>query len=62
MALIKCPECKKQVSDEAYACMKCGYPFKKDMVIVKVPVLNICQLSDEKWQELTKQNSKKTMP
>ena len=26
MALIKCPECGKDVSDKAKACPKCGYP------------------------------------
>lgn len=26
MALINCPECKKQVSDKASACPNCGYP------------------------------------
>ena len=28
--LIKCPECDLQVSDKAFACPHCGYPFKKD--------------------------------
>lgn len=27
MALIKCPECGKDVSDKAPACIHCGYPF-----------------------------------
>lgn len=27
MALIKCPECGKEVSDKAYNCPNCGYPF-----------------------------------
>ena len=26
MALIKCPECGKEVSDKANACIHCGYP------------------------------------
>ena len=26
MALIKCPECGKEVSDKASACIHCGYP------------------------------------
>lgn len=29
MALIKCPECGKNVSSEAPACPHCGYPIKK---------------------------------
>lgn len=28
MALIKCPECKKEVSDQATVCIHCGYPLK----------------------------------
>ena len=26
MALLKCPECKHDVSDKAFACVNCGYP------------------------------------
>ena len=26
MALIKCPECGKEISDLAPACIHCGYP------------------------------------
>lgn len=26
MALIKCPECNKEISDKAKACIHCGYP------------------------------------
>lgn len=26
MALIKCPECGKKVSEKANACIHCGYP------------------------------------
>ena len=28
MAMIYCPECKKAISDQAYACPGCGYPLK----------------------------------
>jgi len=27
MALVKCPECNKEVSDQAESCVGCGYPF-----------------------------------
>lgn len=30
MALIKCPECGKEISDRAMACIQCGYPLKKE--------------------------------
>ena len=29
MALIKCPECGKEISSEADACIHCGFPIKK---------------------------------
>ena len=29
MALIKCPECKREVSDKAEVCIHCGYPIAK---------------------------------
>lgn len=29
MALIKCPECNNNISDQAYACPKCGYELNK---------------------------------
>ena len=30
MALIKCPECGKEISDKASACIHCGYPLVND--------------------------------
>ena len=30
MALITCPECSKQVSDQASSCPSCGYPIKQE--------------------------------
>ena len=29
MALIKCPECGKEISDQAKACIHCEYPIPK---------------------------------
>ena len=29
MALMKCPECGKEISDQAKACIFCGYPIPK---------------------------------
>ena len=34
MALIKCPECGKEVSDKAEACIHCGFPLPKSELIV----------------------------
>lgn len=30
MALIKCPECGKEISDKANACIHCGYPLNEE--------------------------------
>jgi uncharacterized membrane protein YvbJ len=30
MALIKCPECGKEISDKALSCPQCGYPISND--------------------------------
>jgi len=37
MALITCPECEKEISDWAEACVNCGCPIKKDVSIVEKP-------------------------
>ena len=29
MALIKCPECGKEISDKSVDCIKCGFPLKE---------------------------------
>lgn len=29
MALIHCPECNREISDQAVACPGCGYPIQK---------------------------------
>ncbi len=39
MALIKCPECGKMVSDSAHTCPQCGFPIKSvtnDVVKIKI--------------------------
>lgn len=38
MALIKCPECGREVSDKAQTCIHCGYPIPKP----KVTLYNVC--------------------
>ena len=32
MALINCPECEKQISNQTKSCSKCGYPIKKRII------------------------------
>lgn len=43
MALIKCPECGKEISDKASSCPNCGYPIEslsqEGIVKIKVSVL-----------------------
>lgn len=36
MALIKCPECKKDISDKALVCPKCGYELKSEGTLNQV--------------------------
>ncbi|MEE1285087.1 MAG: zinc ribbon domain-containing protein, partial [Acutalibacteraceae bacterium] len=35
MALIKCPECGKEISDTAKNCINCGYMLKEENKVVK---------------------------
>lgn len=37
MSLIVCPECKNQVSSEAAACPKCGFPLVEEQTVVVTP-------------------------
>ena len=41
MALIKCPECGKEISDKAKACPECGYKMKKSKIIKKLIVMGL---------------------
>lgn len=36
MALIKCPECGKEISDKAEACVYCGFPIKSNLEIKRI--------------------------
>jgi len=38
MALIKCPECSREVSDTALTCPNCGYQLKKPQVETQAPI------------------------
>lgn len=56
MALIKCPECGKEVSDKAQSCIHCGYPFLNndtlDSKLYKVILTKINQ--NQKIKTVTK--------
>lgn len=43
MALIKCPECGKEISDMAEICIHCGYPLHKETKP------NICEYQENKY-------------
>ncbi|MBQ7323587.1 MAG: zinc-ribbon domain-containing protein [Clostridia bacterium] len=47
MALIKCPECEKEVSDKAQTCIHCGYPINQNIVVD-----NSNQIATENLSEL----------
>ena len=48
MALIKCPECNKEISDQSELCIHCGYPIKKYQEEQSVSQ-NICVYQDTKY-------------
>lgn len=35
MALINCPECGRQISDQAKNCIDCGYPVKQETTSIE---------------------------
>lgn len=41
MALIKCPECEKEISDASAVCIHCGYPLNKNPGIQETEAPNI---------------------
>lgn len=47
MALIKCPECGKEISDQAKACIFCGYPIPKAKPTVKTDDTEQLPLKEE---------------
>lgn len=60
MALIKCPECGKEISDRAASCPNCGYPItsRKENVMIRFPVCqgqllnNKCYVYDKKSKKV----------
>lgn len=47
MALIKCPECGKEISDRAKACIHCGYPLSSEESIISRNQNNILETDSE---------------
>lgn len=56
MALINCPECKKEVSDQSISCPNCGYPIRQNSIFSSPPPLpsnNLENLNRKKQEEKT---------
>lgn len=49
MALIKCPECGKEVSTVADTCPHCGYPIKNNKQVKEKPLENYPRPKDSSW-------------
>ena len=49
MALIKCPECEKEVSTAAETCPHCGYPIKKNEPVKEKQVENYPIPKNSSW-------------
>jgi DNA-directed RNA polymerase subunit RPC12/RpoP len=49
MALIKCSECQKEVSDKAVSCPNCGNPIflEENQVVNKVEI----EMTNKKWKK-----------
>ena len=45
MALIKCPECKKKISDQCENCPNCGYPIKSNITVAETEASEESDLS-----------------
>lgn len=54
MAIIKCPECNKEVSDKSEFCIHCGYPISKHEKLENTHSETISQISnnDEKQNDI----------
>ena len=59
MALIKCPECGKEISDKAPACIHCGFPLS---LVEKQNEPNVTTLKDDGIKESTVNDSPSTSP
>lgn len=56
MALIKCPECEKQISDQATNCPNCGYPIAKRISLISSLTSEIEQIKVQKVRGVSEGN------
>ena len=57
MALIKCPECGKEISDKAKACIHCGFPINQAPYIhemINGVDVDLSFLTDQTMSQVTK--------
>lgn len=59
MALIKCPECGKEVSDKAVACIHCGYPIREMIGQKELPDLGVEEKAKDASGGITSPKSSK---
>lgn len=55
MALITCPECGKQISDKAPACIHCGYPMQEQPPVTTATVSNSKKVAIPSFSEFSQQ-------
>lgn len=58
MALIKCPECGKQISDKAVACIYCGFPMAEMKQNEQIEIE--ADKENDEMEEESKQNNEET--
>lgn len=62
MALITCPECGKQISDQAPACIHCGYPLPQKIPVTEVHLPKADQQTKTEAEEETKAEREEKTP
>lgn len=56
MALIKCPECGKEISDKSIACIHCGFPFESVTSINQKTLKNVIIITPHNGYVIDKKN------
>lgn len=59
MALIKCPECGREISDKALCCPHCGYTMQNEIKTTDKSYTKVSQYEDKEKPEWIKQLKKK---
>jgi DNA-directed RNA polymerase subunit RPC12/RpoP len=59
MALIQCPECGKEISDQAENCIHCGFPLHDKVQSDKTELYNVIIVTPKNGYVIAKQNISK---